>query len=262
MALSRAPGAAMRRRLGLPPRGLGEAGRDAEAFLTFIATSRLLAPPAADRPLHTHVTGPWVPPDEDDWEPPADLAGFLADAERDGQPVAYVGFGSSLSPDPARDTVLVTEAAHAAGVRVVWQVPGALTQRTTAPASSGSEDVLVVPAAPHSWLFGRMAAVIHHGGAGTTIAGLRSGVPSAIVANAFDQPYHLRRLAALGVGPGGLRRARLDGARLGNLLIELVHSSAAVGYRGRAREVAEVVRAEDGVEVAARLMTRHGMLQG
>ncbi len=76
-------------------------------------------------------------------------------------------------------------------------------------------EVFVTGAVPHDWLFPRMAAVVHHGGAGTTGAGLRAGVPSIIVPGANDQPFWGRRVEALGAGPAPIPRRTSDCGQTG-----------------------------------------------
>ncbi len=102
-------------------------------------------------------------------------------------------------------------------------------------------------ALPHDLLFPRMAAVVHHGGAGTTGAGIRAGVPSLVVPFGVDQPFWASRVVALGVGPRPIPRRRLTRALLADGL------RAAVGDRAmadRAAALGELVRAEDGVAAA------------
>lgn len=262
VSLSLAPGTALRRRLGLRAHSVAEAGREAASLPTLVATTSLLAPRAQDWPLHTYVTGPWIEP-ADDWVPPHDLGAFVDGAVGEARPVVYVGFGSSVSPDPVADIDLVAEAARRADIRVVYRASPYLDlvdPTGTRRSRLADGDVFLVRDAPHEWLFPRMSAVVHHGGAGTTVAGLRAGVPSAVVSHAFDQPYHLRRLREIGVGPGGSPRGRLTADRLAVLLRDLTTGVAADTYRTRAKEAAVVVRAEDGVGGARQVLTHLGLL--
>src|SRR5690606_29845402 len=100
----------------------------------------------------------------DDWQLPADLAHFL----EAGAPPVYIGFGSMVGKDPAARARLILEALAQSGQRGLlasgW---GGLT------AADLPENVFMIEQAPHSWLFPRVAAVVHHGGAGTTAASLR-----------------------------------------------------------------------------------------
>lgn len=190
-------------------------------------------------PRH-HVTGYWTLPGAGPL-PPA-LEGFL-DA---GPPPVCIGFGSMSGADPAALTALVLDAVRRAGVRAVllsgW---GALTPLDR-------DDVLVVEEAPHDLLFPRTAAVVHHGGAGTTGAALRAGVPSVVVPFAVDQPFWGARVAALGVGPTPVPRRRLTGGALADAL----RATADPGMRGRAASLGRLIRAEDGVVNAVAALGR------
>lgn len=263
VAMSLAAGNALRRRLGLPRHSRAAAARDALALPTLLATTPLLAPPVRDWPAHTYVTGPWIAAEDPSWQLDEGLTQFLASADRDGCPTAYVGFGSAATDDPVSDIELVADAGRRAGVRVVMR--GAPLLSVVASYHGRGQDVgadglHLVRDVPHEWLFPQLNAVVHHGGAGTTVAGLRSGVPSAIISHGLDQPYHLRRLRELGVGPGGFARRHLTADRLADLLRELTTGSAARRYALRAADVRSHVRAEDGVACAVDVLDRLGLL--
>jgi sterol 3beta-glucosyltransferase len=98
---------------------------------------------------------------------------------------------------------------------------------------------------PHDWLFERVAAVVHHGGAGTTASALRAGVPSVGVPGFFDQPFWSRRIAALGVGPAPIP-PDLTAERLAAAIQRMTADAA---MRDRARRLGEEIRKERGVEV-------------
>jgi UDP:flavonoid glycosyltransferase YjiC (YdhE family) len=100
-----------------------------------------------------------------------------------------------LGADPARLTATVVAAVRQVGQRCI------LLSGWGGLAAVGGDDVLVVDEAPHDWLFPRVAAVVHHGGAGTTAAALRAGVPAVVVPFGVDQPFWGARVAALGTGP-------------------------------------------------------------
>ena len=117
-----------------------------------------------------------------------------------------------------------------------------------------SDDLLVLDAVPHAWLFPRTAAVVHHGGSGTTGAGLRAGVPSVLVPHAGDQALWARRVDELGVGPRPIPRRRLTAERLAAALTRAVTDE---GMRARAAGLGERIRAEDGVRRAIAVIERH-----
>jgi UDP:flavonoid glycosyltransferase YjiC (YdhE family) len=190
-----------------------------------------------------HVTGYWTLPAAPTWRPPPALEAFLAR----GGPVVSIGFGSMASENPEAVTALVLGAVRRAGVRAVllagW---GGLELIDSA-------DVISADALPHDWLFPRVAAVVHHGGAGTTGAGLRAGVPAVVVPFTMDQPFWGSRVAALGVGPTPIPRTRLTENRLADALRRAVNDKA---MRARAAELGARIRAEDGVAEAAAYFSR------
>ena len=159
-----------------------------------------------------------------------------------GPPPVYVGFGSMAGRDPARLARTVVEALQAAGQRGLlapgWGglAPGALPPT-----------VHVVGEMPHAALFPRVKAVVHHGGAGTTHAGLRAGRPTLICPFFADQPFWGRLVHARGLGPAPIPQRRLDAPRLAAALHTLV-SDAAMATRAAA--LGEAMRAEDGAAAA------------
>lgn len=246
---------ALRRLRGLPSVDRAETTRRVAALPTLMATSPTLVPPAPDWPDTVEYTGPWVLEPDQHWQPPAELAEFLAAGEL---PV-YVGFGSFAALDPERDLRLVTRAAARAGVRVI--VPEGSSGVGVVSTGSTGVELLAIPDVPFEWLFPRVAAVVHHGGAGTTVAGLRAGVPGLVVAHGLDQPYFGERLAALGVGPRPLSRGRLTVGALADALRALATGPDAEGYR-RAASAAARIRREDGTGTAIAVLRRLGYLPG
>jgi UDP:flavonoid glycosyltransferase YjiC (YdhE family) len=208
--------------------------------------SRHVVPMPGDPGRARHVTGYWTLPAAPDWRPPADLAAFVA---RDG-PVVSIGFGSMTSRDPAALTALVLAAARSAGVRVVllggW---GALGHAGALPGDDGrgAGDVIRADAVPHDWLFPRVTAVVHHGGAGTTGAALGAGVPAIVVPFTMDQPFWALRVATLGVGPPPIPRTHLTRDRLAAALRRTVDDAP---MQARAAALGALIRAEDGVAQA------------
>lgn len=102
----------------------------------------------------------------------------------------------------------------------------------------------MVDSIPHSWLFPRVAAVVHHGGAGTTAAGLWAGVPSIIIPFFGDQPFWGRRVAALGAGPEPIPRKKLTVESLARAIQQAVTGST---IRQQAAQIGKQIRAEDGI---------------
>jgi UDP:flavonoid glycosyltransferase YjiC (YdhE family) len=113
------------------------------------------------------------------------------------------------------------------------------------------DHIFKLEAAPHDWLFPRMTAVVHHGGAGTTAAGLRAGVPNIVVPFFLDQPFWGHRVKTLKVGPAPIPHKQLSIERLTNV-IQLAVNDAAMHQQ--AAELGERIRAEDGVKAAIDLI--------
>lgn len=198
--------------------------------------SPVVVPRPGDWPSSVNITGYWFL-DEPDWAPPQELADFL-DA---GPAPVYVGFGSMVPKDPEMTRLVVRTAVKLAGVRGIVQ----------GDPDDSDEHVLAVRDVPHSWLFPRMAAVVHHGGAGTTAAGLRAGVPTVVCPFFGDQPYWGERVASLGAGPAPLPFRAMTVPRLAARI------RRAVGDRGiadRADELGRRIRAEDGIGHAQKII--------
>ncbi|HLB45677.1 MAG TPA: glycosyltransferase [Anaerolineales bacterium] len=168
-------------RLGLSPwRSYSEMHNARRGFGTpwLFAYSPSVMPKPSDWAEYLHITGYWFLDAPPNWQPSTDLARFLDS----GPPPVYVGFGSMSDEAPERLTRLTLRALELTGQRGVLATGwGGVTQLTS------SANVYYVDNAPHDWLFPRMAVVVHHGGAGTTAAGLRAGVPSIITPFTLDQ---------------------------------------------------------------------------
>lgn len=156
----------------------------------------------------------------------------------------YVGFGSWGSAVRQSDIEVACRALAMAGR------PGVI-------ASSGQRGVLAGTGSPvfavgevsHDWLFPRLAAVVHHGGSGTTHRGVLAGVPSMAVPISFDQPYWGRRLAELGVGAPPVPYRKLSPARLASAINQMTGDPE---IAARAKQLSAVLSAEHGPAVAAR----------
>jgi UDP:flavonoid glycosyltransferase YjiC (YdhE family) len=189
---------------------------------------------------HIHITGYWYPEDET-WGPPDELRRFI----EAGPPPVFIGFGSMPVSQPERTTSLVLEALKRAGQRAVLH---------TGWAGLGGDlhdDVFQIEYAPYNWLFPRMAAVVHHGGSGTTASGLRAGVSTLIVPFLFDQSYWGRRVAALGAGPAPIPYKQLSVDRLAEGITRAVNDAA---MRQRAASLGQKIRAEDGIAQARQII--------
>ncbi len=200
--------------------------------------------PPADWGDDTHVTGYWSLEPEDGWEPDPGLGSFL----EAGPPPVYIGFGSMGNRDPRATAELVLKALEMAGQRAVLSSGWGGLEAGALP-----DTVFPVGSVPHHWLFPRMAAVVHHGGAGTTAAGLQAGVPSIVVPFFGDQPFWGRRVRDLGVGPEPIPRRALRAEPLVQAIGEAVSDPQ---MRQRAAELGAQIRAEDGIGRAAAVLER------
>jgi sterol 3beta-glucosyltransferase len=188
------------------------------------------------------ITGYWFLDAPADWQPPADLVDFL----QSGDPPVYIGFGSMGNKSRAQEsTEIAIEALSITGKRGVlasgWN---SLSHSINLP-----ENVYIIKDVPHDWLFPQMAAVVHHGGAGTTAAGLRAGVPSVIIPHGMDQPMWGQRVAELGVGSPPIPRKQLTAEKLAGA----INRSLQDDVRDRARTLGEKISGEDGVSRAVEL---------
>jgi UDP:flavonoid glycosyltransferase YjiC (YdhE family) len=173
-----------------------------------------------------------------------DLEAFL-DA---GAAPVYAGFGSMPRQDQARNVSIIVEAARRAGRRLVmtkfWNEPSEF---------SDAQDVFFIQKYPHLKLFPRMAAVIHHGGAGTTASGAASGIPQIIVPHILDQYYWGHQVYRSGLGPKPVRRSKLTAKKLARGIQQCLSNDA---IRRRAKEVAEAIRREDSLSMTVREVTK------
>lgn len=197
--------------------------------------SPAVIPKPSDWDHNTHVTGYWFLDLADDWSPPAALTDFL----QAGDPPVYIGFGSMSSRKPEETADLVLQALAKTQQRAILLSGWGGLRKEDVP-----DTVFMVEAVPHSWLFPRVTAVVHHGGAGTTAAGLVAGVPSIIIPFFADQPFWGQRVAALGVGPEPIPRQKLTVERLANAIQTAVTDQT---MRQRAAELGAKIRTEDGI---------------
>lgn len=210
--------------------------------------SRHVLPRPADWPATSQITGYWFL-DEPGWQPSPELTEFLAAGPR---PI-YVGFGSMVGSDARSltDTVLdaVKRSGHRALLATGW---GGLD------AGDGYRDerVFFLRHAPHSFLFAQVVAAVHHGGAGTTAAAVRAGIPSVIVPFYGDQPFWARCLARQSVAPPPLERRSLSSTTLATAIAE----SQQLAMTQRAARLGTAVRAENGVAEALHWLNAWNLL--
>ena len=193
---------------------------------------------------HLHVTGYWPLVRRGGWEPPEELEDFLSSGPR---PVS-VGFGSMNERDPKETTETVLEALKLSGKRGIlltgW---GGLSDADLPDTVFKAEEV------PHDWLFPRVATAVHHGGAGTTAASLRAGIPTVVVPFFAEQDMWGRRVAKLGAGPPPISRKKLSAERLAEAICVAADERM---VRERAAALGERLRHEDGVGNGVRAFLR------
>jgi UDP:flavonoid glycosyltransferase YjiC (YdhE family) len=189
-----------------------------------LAADAALAPAPDDLSVQVDQVGYLLPKDERLLPPK--LESFL----QAGPPPLYLGFGSMMDSDPAGTTRLLLDAIEGAGCR-------AILARGWAGLGDGPlpDSVFAAGPLPHANLFPRLAAVVHHGGAGTTATAARSGVPQIVIPHLLDQYYWGQRLHLLGVAPPPLSRLKLSASRLAELISASVDNEHLID---RARELA------------------------
>ncbi|MFC7274663.1 glycosyltransferase [Paractinoplanes rhizophilus] len=224
----------LRRELGLSRIALPALRREQErAGPTFHGFSPAVLRRPRDWPPALRVTGYWWPPVDPAWRPSAELEAFLAD----GPAPVFIGFGSMAPGQGERLGEIAVAAARRAGVRAVLQAGW------SGLAAGAGPDVLGVGEVPHSWLFPRMAAVVHHAGAGTAAAGLRAGVPAVPVPVLADQPFWARRLHDLGAAARPIPMPALRVESLAHALRQVLGNSH---FAARAQALSARIGAEDG----------------
>jgi len=207
--------------------------------------SKHILPVPDDWTRPTYVTGCWFLDTQGDWQPPPDLLEFI----ESGPAPVYVGFGSMSAKDPAKVTQTVIAALEKAGQRSVIATGWGAIQDADVPPT-----IFKLNEAPHEWLFPRMAAVVHHGGAGTLAAGLRAGRPTVVCPFIADQPFWGNVVHRLGVGPEPISQRKFSVERLA----EAIHTAVTdAGMQQRAAAVGEQIRAEDGVANAVAVIQQY-----
>ena len=207
------------------------------------AFSRHVIPPTPEWSGLADVTGYWLPGTPPGWSPPVDVERFL-----EGEAPVYLGLGSGSAAGGAAWITSAAAALQQLGARGVLDLGAGDPAGLHLPPS-----ILAVRDLPHVWLFPRVTAVVHHGGAGTTGAGLAAGRPTVVIPTSSDQPFWGRRVHALGVGPAPIPIRRLTAETLTRALSIALTGA---GVRARAAELGERIRAEDGVGAAVDHISR------
>jgi UDP:flavonoid glycosyltransferase YjiC (YdhE family) len=201
-------------------------------------------PAPSDWNGNTHITGYWFVDEADEWQPPAALLDFL----QSGSPPVYIGFGSMSNRNPEQIADLVIQALTLTNQRAILLSGWGGLQRTNMP-----DSIFMIDSIPHSWLFPRVSAVVHHGGASTTAAGFKAGVPSVVIPFFGDQPFWGQRVADLGVGSKPIPRKKLTAERLADAIQEVVTNE---DMRQRASELGKQIQAENGIGSALEIFNK------
>ena len=231
----------MRKRQGLPP--VGKEGFTSK-HLNLVPVSPAVYPPNPHWEDRHHIVGYWFAKEPADWQPPSELLEFLSA----GEPPVLVSLGAmSLGAADALETAgLFVEAIQRAGVRAIIQGWEAGIDQIDLPI-----DIHHCGSLPHSWLLPQCVGLVHHGGFGTTSAGIRAGVPALVIPHMADQFYWAQRVQELGVGPTPIRRTNLEVHGLKSALQSLARDNS---LRQAAGELGAQIRGENGIENARRLI--------
>ncbi|KAG8064156.1 hypothetical protein GUJ93_ZPchr0004g39790 [Zizania palustris] len=212
---------------------------------------------------HGYIWSPHLVPKPKDWGPKIDVVGFcfldlasnyvppesLVKWLEAGDTPIYVGFGSLPVQDPGKMTEIIVKALEITGQRGIinkgWGGLGTLTEP--------KDFVYLLDNCPHDWLFLQCKAVVHHGGAGTTAAGLKAACPTAIVPFFGDQPFWGDRVHARGVGPPPIPVDQFSLQKL----VDAINFMMKPEVKERAVELAKAMESEDGVSGAVRAFLRH-----
>lgn len=207
-----------------------------------------IIPRPKDWPEWAYVTGYWFIDQAQTYEPPQELKEFLAQKPT---PIS-LGFGSMAMQDPQRVTNLILGALEKTGQRGIilsgWGKVG------TTDKIKDSSRALVINSVPHDWLFPQVSATVHHGGAGTTAAALRAGIPTIIVPFFADQPTWGEKVVQLGVSPASIPYKELSEEALAAAIEVALKDSV---MRSQAKELGEKIRSENGVANAVEVIHRH-----
>lgn len=195
--------------------------------------------PPLDYPDWIRITGYWFLSEGSNWTPSPELSEFIQRARTDGKKIVYIGFGSIVVSDPSALTRTVIESVQKADVRCI--LSKGWSDRLGDPSSAKVEvplppEIFQIQAAPHDWLFSQIDAAAHHGGAGTTGASLRAGVPTIVKPFFGDQFFFGTRVEDLGVG---ICMKRLNVSVFSRALWEATHSERMIV---RARDLGVQIR--------------------
>lgn len=212
-----------RKMLGLPMTNLDKLQQNKVPFM-YNFSPHVVVPPL-DYSEWVRITGYWfLDTGSKDFQPPEDLVNFINQAREDGKKIVYVGFGSVTVGDSVSMTKTIIEAIQRAGVRCIlskgWSDRMHKMDEVPMP-----PEIHQIKSCPHDWLFKQVDVAVHHGGAGTTGASLRAGIPTIIKPFFGDQFFFGTRIEDLGVGIC-LKKLTTNG--FARALIEATHNERMV----------------------------------
>lgn len=215
------------------------------------AISPQLFMPARTWPDNIHMVGFFQPTATEKFDPPSSLVNFL----NEGTTPIYIGFGSMVSGDMRELLTVILQTLARLHVRAIisrgWGILAGV-DTINAP----TDNVYFADFVPHSWLFERVSAVVHHGGAGTTAAGLYAGLPTLVIPFGGDQPFWGNQVYKRGLGPRPLPRMKVNHKRLARSLLLLTTNSI---YKKNAAYIAKHLRMENGQATAADIIERESL---
>jgi len=216
--------------------------RDGKPIPILYSYSEAILPSPQDWNRDTLACRYWFLEPMNHWQPSPSLERFLAN----GPAPVYVGFGSTVGTDPEKVTRIASEALHQAGERGVFVGGWGGVKPCDLPVS-----IYYMDYAPFAWLFPRMKAVVHHGGANTLAWGLMAGKPTITCPFVTDQFFWSALVPKLGAGPAPLPLKDLTADDLAQAVKWVVNDDA---MRQRAEAIGAHLREEDGVGKAVRFI--------
>jgi sterol 3beta-glucosyltransferase len=211
-------------------------------FLSAISPS--VIPQPSDWSEYENMTGYWFLDAPEDFVPPQDLVEFI----KAGTPPVYIGFGSMSGQQAEEVTKIALAALVKTKQRGIFLTGWSGVENVDLP-----EHIFQISSIPHSWLFPQMACIVHHGGAGTTAATFRAGVPGIIIPFLGDQPFWGYQSVKLGVSPVTIPRDKLTVDALAAAIIRAVEDKE---IRQNAMILGEKIRNENGVKNAVEIINK------
>lgn len=233
----------IRKRAGVPP--MGPEGITSKALNLVAISPHVIPPDPRWEPRH-QMTGYWFAPSPQTWTATQNLLDFLDGGDA---PVVISLGAMAISGEDALEAAQITlQAVQEAGVRAIIQGWDEPMRQLTFPSK-----VFHAGSVPHDWLLVRSSALVHHGGFGTTAAGLRAGIPAIVIPHIIDQFIWGGRIFELGVGPKPIDRSKLTVQNLAEALRQVTGDAE---MRSKAADLGENIRAENGLQIAVDLIRK------